>query len=66
MDRPGFTWGALAELNQKRWALRAGYFLEPTESNGNSYDMDIPTRGQYLGRAGGALRAARRGPGCCA
>jgi high affinity Mn2+ porin len=48
MDRPGFTWGAFAELNEKRWAVRAGYFLEPTESNGNAYDLDVPTRGQYL------------------
>jgi high affinity Mn2+ porin len=48
MDRPGFTWGAFVELNQKRWAVRAGYFLEPTESNGNAYDPDVPTRGQYL------------------
>jgi high affinity Mn2+ porin len=48
MDRPGFTWGALVELNQARWALRAGYFLEPTESNGNSFDTDVPTHGQYL------------------
>ncbi len=48
MDRPGFTWGALAELNQASWALRAGYFLEPTESNGNAYDLSIPTRGQYV------------------
>lgn len=48
MDKPGFTWGAFAELNQKRWALRAGYFLEPTESNGNAFDLNVPTRGQYL------------------
>lgn len=48
MDKPGFTWGAFAELNQKRWALRAGYFLEPTESNGNDFDTHMPTRGQYL------------------
>jgi high affinity Mn2+ porin len=48
MDKPGFTWGAFAELNQKRWAVRAGYFLETTESNGNSFDLNVPTRGQYL------------------
>jgi high affinity Mn2+ porin len=48
MDRPGFTWGAFAELNQRRWAVRVAYFLEPTESNGNAYDLDVPTRGQYL------------------
>ena len=48
MDQPGFTWGGLVELNEKRWALRVGYFLEPTHSNGNTFDLDIPTRGQYL------------------
>lgn len=48
MDKPGFTWGAAAELNQKAWAVRFGYFLEPTESDGNSFDTNIPTHGQYL------------------
>ena len=48
MDRPGFTWGGVVELNQRQWALRLGYYLEPTESNGNTYDLNIPTRGQYL------------------
>ncbi len=48
MDKPGFTWGAIVDLNQKRWALRFGYFLEPTESNGNTFDTNIPTHGQYL------------------
>jgi high affinity Mn2+ porin len=48
MDQISYTWGAFAELNQKYWALRAGYFLESTVSNVNSFDMNIPTRGQYL------------------
>jgi len=48
MDRPGFTWGAAVELNEARWALRAGYFLEPTEANGNTYDTNVGARGQYL------------------
>jgi high affinity Mn2+ porin len=48
MDQPGFTWGALVELNQPRWAVRAGYFLEPTVSNGNTFDTNIPAHGQYL------------------
>ena len=26
-DKVGLTYGAIAELNQKTWALRAGYFL---------------------------------------
>ncbi len=48
MDKVGYTWGAYAELNQKLWALRAGYFLLPTSSNVNSFDTHIPVRGQYL------------------
>ena len=58
--------GALAELNQKTWAVRAGYFLLPTVSSTNSFDMHIPERGEYvaegewryaLGEQPGALRA---------
>jgi high affinity Mn2+ porin len=47
MDQLSWTWGALAELNQKAWAFRAGYFLLPTVSSTNSYDMHIPARGEY-------------------
>jgi len=47
MDKPGFTWGALAELHQRRWAARVGYYLVPTVSNANSFDTDIPLHGQY-------------------
>jgi high affinity Mn2+ porin len=45
-DRVGITWGAIAELNQKDWALRAGYFLIPIESNVDL--LDHPPRGQYV------------------
>ena len=48
MDKVGYTWGAYAELNQKYWAIRGGYFLLPTTSNVNSFDMHIPSRGQYI------------------
>lgn len=48
MDKPGFTWGVVAELQQRTWAFRFGYFLEPTESDGNSFDTNMPTHGQYL------------------
>ena len=48
MDKVGYTWGGYAELNQKDWAFRAGYFLLPTSSNQNSFDTNIPTRGQYV------------------
>jgi high affinity Mn2+ porin len=47
MDQISWTWGALAELNQKRWALRAGYFLLPIVSSNNSFDTHIPARGEY-------------------
>jgi high affinity Mn2+ porin len=48
MDKVGYTWGAYVELNQKLWAVRAGYFLLPTSSNQNTFDMHIPERGEYL------------------
>jgi high affinity Mn2+ porin len=48
MDKVGYTWGAYAELNQKNWAVRAGYFLLPSSSNQNSFDTHIPTRGEYI------------------
>ncbi len=44
-DKLGFTWGAVADFNQKNWALRAGYFLLPREPNVNEFDMDAPRRG---------------------
>ena len=49
MDKIGYTWGAAAELNQKSWAIRAGYFLVPTVSNVNNYDTHILERGEYIG-----------------
>jgi high affinity Mn2+ porin len=49
MDRIGYTWGAVAERNQKSWAFRAGYFLVPVVSNTNSYNTHILERGEYIG-----------------
>jgi len=49
MDKIGYTWGAAAELNQKSWAFRAGYFLVPAVSNVNSYDTRIGEHGEYIG-----------------
>ena len=49
MDKIGYTWGAAAELNQRNWAFRTGYFLVPTVSNANSYDAHIFERGEYIG-----------------
>ena len=34
-DKVGLTYGAVAELNQKHWALRVGYFLTGNEPNAN-------------------------------
>jgi high affinity Mn2+ porin len=47
MDRLSWTWGGLVELNQKRWAARAGYFLLPDVSNSNTFDTHVFQRGQY-------------------
>lgn len=47
-DRLGLTYGATAELNQKQWALRGGYFMIGAESNSNSFDTRILQRGQYV------------------
>ena len=49
MDKISYTWGAAAELNQKNWAIRAGYFLVPAVSNVNTFDTHIPEHGEYIG-----------------
>jgi len=48
MDKISYTWGAFAELNQKPWAVRAGYFLVPVISNDNRYDSHVFERGEYI------------------
>jgi high affinity Mn2+ porin len=48
-DRVGLTYGGMAELNQKYWALRAGYFLAGNEPNANEFDMNLFKRGGYVG-----------------
>jgi high affinity Mn2+ porin len=48
-DQFGFTFGAVAELNQKNWAVRGGYFMVPTVSNGNVFDDHVPARGGWIG-----------------
>ena len=48
MDQISYTWGAMAELNQKFWAVRAGYFLVPVISNTDDFDMHFPD-GEYIG-----------------
>ncbi|MGO9629416.1 MAG: carbohydrate porin [Xanthobacteraceae bacterium] len=48
MDQLSYTWGAMADLNQKFWAFRAGYFLVPDVSNSDNYDTNFPD-GEYIG-----------------
>ncbi|WP_041357606.1 carbohydrate porin [Nitrobacter hamburgensis] len=47
-DRLGLSYGVTAELNQKQWALRGGYFLMDAESNANSFDTRLFRRGEYV------------------
>jgi len=47
-DRLGMTYGISAELNQKQWALRGGYFLMDAESNSSNFDTNVPERGEYV------------------
>jgi high affinity Mn2+ porin len=47
-DKLGLTYGATAELNQKQWALRAGYFLMDAVSNSNNFDTKVFQRGGYV------------------
>lgn len=47
-DKLGLSYGATAELNQKQWAIRAGYFLMDAESNSNNFDMRVFRRGEYV------------------
>jgi high affinity Mn2+ porin len=44
-DTVGYTYGGVAELNQKSWALRAGYFAMPRVSNVNQFDGEFPNHG---------------------
>ncbi len=48
MDQISYTWGAMADLNQKSWAFRAGYFLVPSVSNSDDFDTHFPD-GEYIG-----------------
>ena len=47
-DKVGLSYGATAELNQKQWALRSGYFLMQSVSNSNSFDTNVFQRGSYV------------------
>ncbi|MBR0753120.1 carbohydrate porin [Bradyrhizobium jicamae] len=47
-DKVGLSYGVTAELNQKQWALRGGYFLMQSVSNSNSFDTNVFERGTYV------------------
>jgi high affinity Mn2+ porin len=47
-DKVGLGYGAVAELNQKYWALRVGYFLAGNEPNSNQFDTNLFTHGAYV------------------
>jgi high affinity Mn2+ porin len=47
-DKLGLGYGASAELNQKQWALRGGYFLMDAVSNSNNFDTRLFQRGEYV------------------
>ncbi len=47
-DQQGYTYGTVLELNQKEWAVRAGYFLVPDASNGENFDLRVGRRGQSI------------------
>jgi high affinity Mn2+ porin len=47
-DVKGYTWSAVADLNQKNWAFRLGYFLMPDEPNALTFDTRIPAHGSVV------------------
>ncbi len=47
-DVKGYTWGAVADLNQKNWAARIGYFLLPDQPNLLTFDTRIPAHGSVI------------------
>jgi high affinity Mn2+ porin len=47
-DKLGLSYGVTAELNQRQWALRGGYFLMDAVSNSNSFDTKVFQRGEYV------------------
>lgn len=61
-DQKGYTDGLAIELNQKDWALRGGWFLEPKIANQRDLDprfwkhygtvAELETRHQWLGEPG--------------
>jgi len=46
-DQKGYTDGVAVDLNQKEWAFRFGYFLEPKFPNSGDLDTLVFQRGGY-------------------
>ena len=61
-DLPGYTRGAVVELNRKDWAVRAGVFEVPSQPNS---DMLTFKACGARGRIRGALRHLRASPASC-
>jgi high affinity Mn2+ porin len=61
-DQKGYTDGLALELNEKEWALRGGWFLEPKIANGRDLDprfwkhygavVELETRHEWFGEPG--------------
>jgi high affinity Mn2+ porin len=47
-DVKGYTVGAIADFNQKDWAVRAGYFLLPVRPNALALDTEFTGRGSVI------------------
>jgi high affinity Mn2+ porin len=47
-DVKGYTVGAVADFNQKDWAVRAGYFLLPVRPNALALDTEFTQRGSVI------------------
>jgi high affinity Mn2+ porin len=47
-DAKGYTVGAVADFNQKDWAIRAGFLLMPAAPNALALDTDVPHRGSVI------------------
>lgn len=47
-DQKGYAIGAVAEINQKHWAWRVGFFRQPIHSNAQTLSWDITRQGQLI------------------
>ncbi len=59
-DLPGYTRGAVVELNRKDWAIRAGLFQVPAAPNSDVLDLQDRRHGGRIRGASFALRATRQ------